>query len=226
MVAPMMSGRGIRGWFVGICVVSSVTALLGGCGGTDAGPSGDYCATWAGKQRECGIRTEGETACVNYYDAAEPCETRCLANATCAALVTYTCGSEASLADSLSGCMAECVGLQPVTCKSGLKLSGYTHCNGAMDCGTDDATDEADCNGGLVYRCRNVDESIDSAKRCDGKKDCSDGSDETSDCKPIRRCQSGGGMIELTSFDICDGFPRCDDGSDEPSNCSTLTCPE
>lgn len=63
--------------------------------------------------------------------------------------------------------------------------------------------------------------------RCDGEKDCKDGSDEPATC-PARQCRAG--TFQCTSGNctpsatICDGTDDCGDGSDE-QNCN-MPCPE
>lgn len=64
--------------------------------------------------------------------------------------------------------------------------------------------------------------------RCDGEKDCKDGSDEPSTC-PKRTCRSGTFQCEngwrcIPSANICDGNNDCGDSSDEKF--CNLTCPE
>jgi hypothetical protein len=58
---------------------------------------------------------------------------------------------------------------------------------------------------------------------CDGVSNCSDGSDEPSDCQAL--CQATGSLWCakdsrcLLEFQICDGVADCSDGSDEPNDC-------
>lgn len=58
--------------------------------------------------------------------------------------------------------------------------------------------------------------------KCDGEKDCGDGSDESLTC-PQRRCLAGQFQCNNTKcaqpLFICDGKDDCGDGSDE-ANCS------
>ncbi|XP_024940882.1 low-density lipoprotein receptor-related protein 2 isoform X2 [Cephus cinctus] len=88
-------------------------------------------------------------------------------------------------------------------------------------------TCRANCTDGQ-HRCGPPDEKcIPWYWKCDGEKDCKDGSDESMAC-PTRRCRSG--MFQCTngnctaSATVCDGADDCGDKSDE-AHCS-LECPE
>ena len=212
----------VSNWLGASLLVGLAAALSSACGSSDDGAK-SYCDTLVAKERECGILSEGKLGCVNYNDAAEPCEIRCLQEASCANIVANNCGSGGET-NAIAICNALCVGLQPVTCGDGSKLSGYLRCDGFMSCS--DGADEADCtvaNSG--FKCRNVNQFIPGAKNCDGTKDCPDGSDERADCAPGPTCKVGGTDTQLGFYSTCDGVAECDDKSDEPAGCVTLTCP-
>lgn len=187
----------------------------------DSDPSGktydprSYCGTLQARLRECGVLSAGRFECTNYEDAAEECETSCLRNAECTGIVGFYCG----YTGVVPRCFEGCIGVSPFTCDDGLVLSGFTRCNGIEDCVT--AEDELGCPSVTTYKCRNVDERVDSALACDGQPDCSDGSDETPDCAPVLSCDDG---YEVPGYLICNGSEDCSDGSDEPAACATATC--
>lgn len=63
--------------------------------------------------------------------------------------------------------------------------------------------------------------------RCDGERDCADGTDEIQSQCPTRYCRGGAFQCEnrncTPSATICDGVDDCGDGSDE-KNCEK-PCP-
>jgi hypothetical protein len=186
-------------------------------GDDDSGDLGDgsYCATYIGRLRECGSLGSGRFACANYEDPAELCETECLQEASCSALSELACAFDGSVAR----CFQECIGISPFACDDGTLLSGWARCNGFDDC--PNAEDELDCTVTNGFKCRNVDAFLDYDLFCDGREDCSDGSDEPPDCVVALECDGG---FLIPQFEVCNGVPSCEDGADEPSTCATLTC--
>ena len=151
----------VSNWLGAWLLLGLGAALSSACGSSDDGAK-SYCDTLVAKERECGILSEGKLGCVNYNDAAEPCEIRCLQEASCANIVANNCGSGGET-NAIAICNALCVGLQPVTCGDGSKVSGYLRCDGFMSCS--DGADEADCteaNSG--FKCRNVNQFIPAPK--------------------------------------------------------------
>ncbi|XP_045450693.1 low-density lipoprotein receptor-related protein 2 [Melitaea cinxia] len=76
----------------------------------------------------------------------------------------------------------------------------------------------ANCTDGQ-HRCNGRDEKcIPWFWKCDGEKDCMDGSDEPDTC-PVRHCRAGSFQCKNTNCTpaatICDGTDDCGDGSDE-----------
>ena len=205
-------------------VLASLAGMAsGGCSSSDpsrsnASAAKSYCDTLTEKQKSCGLRNDGKTDCVNYGDAAEECETGCVAAASCLDLTNYNCSGNSP---TMIACMARCVGLLPFVCGDGSTMSPYSRCDGSAQCA--DGSDEADCDvtGG---KCRNVDQFVATSQFCDGVEDCADGSDETPDCAIGLTCSVGGVATPIPLYEICNGKSECDDGSDEPANCSYLMC--
>ncbi|CAK8674679.1 unnamed protein product [Clavelina lepadiformis] len=77
------------------------------------------------------------------------------------------------------------------------------------------------------YRCDSIEKCIPFIWKCDGVKDCPDGSDEPDSCPP-RYCDPG--YFQCDNFECvlpefrCDGSDDCGDGSDEGSFCQDYPC--
>lgn len=133
------------------------------------------------------------------------------------------------------GCSHLCL-LSPPAESTYLNIEGYIEegapsykcaCPNQFYLARDSKTCIANCTAGQ-HRCGGNDEKcIPWFWKCDGEKDCKDGSDEPSTC-PIRHCRAGtfqcGNTNCTPSATICDGTDDCGDGSDE-MNCE-LPCPE
>ena len=128
-------------------------------------------------------------------------------------------------------------------CHNGKCIHSSKWCNGISDCGSEDNTDEMFCNlkcNEDEFRCSYPPYCIYKEWKCDGERDCSDGSDEEN-CE-ISTCSAGefacrsyldsctNGHCNNTKECIisqwkCDGELDCTDGSDEDTEvCKNWAC--
>ncbi|XP_075155675.1 low-density lipoprotein receptor-related protein megalin [Haematobia irritans] len=133
------------------------------------------------------------------------------------------------------GCSHLCL-ISPPPESTYLNIEGYIEegapsykcaCPNQFYLARDSKTCIANCTTGQ-HRCGGDDEKcIPWFWKCDGEKDCKDGSDEPTTC-PQRHCRAGTFQCKNTnctpSATICDGIDDCGDGSDE-QNCD-LPCPD
>ncbi|KAL5015893.1 hypothetical protein ScPMuIL_005482 [Solemya velum] len=103
-------------------------------------------------------------------------------------------------------------------------------CDGDVDCGGDDNSDEMDC---AKMTCSDDEFSCDNGKcipmrwQCDAEDDCGDNSDEVASICTGKKCEDdqfncGQGLC-ISSKWRCDEHDDCVDGSDE-KNCTLVTC--
>lgn len=124
------------------------------------------------------------------------------------------------------GCSHLCL-IAPLHESSYLNIEGYGEegattykcaCPNQYYLARDMKTCIANCTDGQ-HRCNGRDEKcIPWFWKCDGEKDCMDGSDEPDTC-PVRHCRAGSFQCKNTNCTpaatICDGSDDCGDGSDE-----------
>lgn len=128
--------------------------------------------------------------------------------------------------DNNGGCSHLCL-IAPPHESSYLNILGYSEegattykcaCPNQFYLSRDMKTCIANCTNGQ-HRCNGRDEKcIPWFWKCDGEKDCMDGSDEPETC-PVRHCRAGSFQCKNTNCTpaatICDGTDDCGDGSDE-----------
>ncbi|KAF7269177.1 hypothetical protein GWI33_017770 [Rhynchophorus ferrugineus] len=133
------------------------------------------------------------------------------------------------------GCSHLCL-IAPPPASSYLNIEGYGEegetsyvcaCPNQFYLAPDSKTCIANCTEGQ-WQCKGNDEKcIPWFWKCDGEKDCKDGSDEPETCPP-RQCRNGTFQCKnnncTPSATICDGTDDCGDNSDE-ANCDK-ECPE
>lgn len=125
-------------------------------------------------------------------------------------------------------------------CKSGHILDSFQFiCDGRIDC--DDASDESSelCTRTVCpinkFKCH-YGACLDRSKKCNGIRECVDGSDErhcgrkTHSCgRNEFRCGDDTKLLHrkcIPATNICDGVLNCEDGSDETSTiCDNFLCP-
>ncbi len=218
------AGRFTRGRRTLVTIVIRVMALGGvACSSGEKSETATavqgYCGTWETRMRDCNLLGPGSTSCVEFHDQAEECETRCIVGATCEELSTAFCRTLGAFTVGI--CLANCIGLPPVTCAGSGEIPGFERCNGRSEC--PGGEDETGCTTatGRQFRCRNVDEFVTFDQQCDGRSDCSDGSDEAAVCTTMLTCGEG---IKINRAEYCNGFQICPDAADEPATCAKL-CP-
>jgi low density lipoprotein receptor-related protein 5/6 len=80
------------------------------------------------------------------------------------------------------------------------------------------------CASPTLFLCQPTGQCLQSKYRCDGRSQCSDGSDEI-DCAPCDRLTHIECLSDSTCIDKslqCNGHEDCSDGSDEAADCGTM----
>ncbi|KAI2660779.1 Low-density lipoprotein receptor-related protein 1 [Labeo rohita] len=198
---------------------------------------------------DCGDMSDESTSCA--FPTCEALSQFSCANGRCISM-KWHCDSDDDCGDNSDevGCVHSCANGQ-YKCTSGRCIPDHWACDGDNDCG-DFSDENVTCAGvapgrtshfsayfllfflaltfsGEEFHCRADGTCIPERWRCDGDKDCEDGSDETN-CKGIKRmcdpqakftCKSSGKCISKSW--VCDGDNDCEDRSDEES-CESSIC--
>lgn len=141
-------------------------------GGSDSKLTADTNA----KLVECGLYKKDDVPMGMVDDDYDRCSSRCVLASPCNQIVANACADETDDSTSFFQCIREC-SLAPkdgFTCKDGTKIAHVLVCDGEPTCRGTAHEDEANC----PPRCADSSAPDSQVGRCDGVKDCKDGSDE------------------------------------------------
>ncbi|XP_029806015.1 very low-density lipoprotein receptor-like [Suricata suricatta] len=179
------------------------------------------------------------------WEPAEDCSLRC-DNGTHCIPKSWLCDGHPDCSDRKDeeGCVRAQCSTAEFRCKSGQCISSFLCCDGNQDCldhsdedgcpvawpprcpsGKDCDPQELRC-GSRQWSCGSRERCVPDTWRCDGQRDCGDGSDEAG-CPPPK-CRSSefqcGSRVCLDLRLVCDGKEHCPDGSDEGGQCAGSAC--